>query len=650
MSDLTTYLGITQPVNLEQGWGTILRNGLAQFDATLHQRMINVKDPAYGAVGDGLTDDSAAIQEAIDALSTTGGIVYLPKGTYKLTSATLKFPHSNTGWIWIVGAGQDATVIKLSTGARRAFDFNRTANDQTFKKIGLTGFSVNADNLGGSHHVIIGTFIGGATQERISLEDIIIQNVRAYNVLTDSTLTNKRWGIVLTCYNPTSGVSPNTIKRITIRDVQIDGGDVGIQCIGTGTDPVNVYMDEINIQRVRHTAGVTDTQYASSGIHIGGSAQGGSAYVADCVLENCGDAAMEVNGFQYAVVERVIVNDCENTAFFFKNIQLPDYPESQQVIFRDCHALRTRDVIAGGRGFRYSESTTPVGCSGVLRIENCSWRASRAKFVTDFGEALMVTAANLANLEIDGFTAIHSGCDSTSGTNTQWNFLYILASAGPMKLIVNNVRTKIAGTRSGAGILTFTLWRMGGEIVYDMDDIEWEFDVTNCSSGSTRGLEVGPDDPSTQSGSIRRFRVKSITDDNNPRGIFVRKSDPNLTIPTRLIFEDCDFSEMSGGTEIDFEAVSNAPKCSVVRATWRTYPKAASGITVTASPFAYRNVDGYPEQVVVRGGTVSLIEYSVDGTNWEDTGVIAGTFQVESGDYLRVTYSVAPTMRKIPVR
>jgi len=42
--------------------------------------VISVKDK--GAVGDGLHDDTAAIQAAINALPTTGGTVYIPAGTY----------------------------------------------------------------------------------------------------------------------------------------------------------------------------------------------------------------------------------------------------------------------------------------------------------------------------------------------------------------------------------------------------------------------------------------------------------------------------------------------------------------------------------------------------------------------------------------
>lgn len=45
---------------------------------------IDVKD--YGAVGDGTTDDTTAIQAAINALPTAGGVVHFPKGIYKVMS------------------------------------------------------------------------------------------------------------------------------------------------------------------------------------------------------------------------------------------------------------------------------------------------------------------------------------------------------------------------------------------------------------------------------------------------------------------------------------------------------------------------------------------------------------------------------------
>src|SRR5690606_2126392 len=40
---------------------------------------------AYGAVGDGVTDDRAAIQAAIDAAIKEGGQLYFPQGVYRVS-------------------------------------------------------------------------------------------------------------------------------------------------------------------------------------------------------------------------------------------------------------------------------------------------------------------------------------------------------------------------------------------------------------------------------------------------------------------------------------------------------------------------------------------------------------------------------------
>jgi hypothetical protein len=66
----------------------------------------------YGAVGDGVTNDTTAIQNCFNA-ATSGSVVCFPRGTF-MVNATLKFP----GNITIVGAGDTSsgTVIKVING------------------------------------------------------------------------------------------------------------------------------------------------------------------------------------------------------------------------------------------------------------------------------------------------------------------------------------------------------------------------------------------------------------------------------------------------------------------------------------------------------------------------------------------------------
>lgn len=66
---------------------------------------VNVKE--FGALGDGTTNDSAAIQAAIDAASASGGgIVRLPEGVYRCGGLALPKGVS------LVGAGMDRTTLR----------------------------------------------------------------------------------------------------------------------------------------------------------------------------------------------------------------------------------------------------------------------------------------------------------------------------------------------------------------------------------------------------------------------------------------------------------------------------------------------------------------------------------------------------------
>ena len=84
--------------------------------------VIDVTKPRYGARGDGKTDDTAAIQKAMNDVMGTHKVVYFPNGTY-LVSDTLKWANKNSkggdayGFNWLQGQSTAKTVIRLEDGA-----------------------------------------------------------------------------------------------------------------------------------------------------------------------------------------------------------------------------------------------------------------------------------------------------------------------------------------------------------------------------------------------------------------------------------------------------------------------------------------------------------------------------------------------------
>ena len=73
---------------------------------------VSVKD--FGAVGDGVTDDTAAIQAAVNAVRAAGGgTIYFPTGTY-LVSTTIDLYQGTAVNLVVRGAGRTATTIRTS--------------------------------------------------------------------------------------------------------------------------------------------------------------------------------------------------------------------------------------------------------------------------------------------------------------------------------------------------------------------------------------------------------------------------------------------------------------------------------------------------------------------------------------------------------
>jgi len=85
-----------------------------------HNRMIegsavNVKD--FGAVGDGVTDDTAAIQAAVDAAYLTHSAVYFPAGEYYVTSSIELRSETNISdsyGTWLIGSGLGSKISGAS--------------------------------------------------------------------------------------------------------------------------------------------------------------------------------------------------------------------------------------------------------------------------------------------------------------------------------------------------------------------------------------------------------------------------------------------------------------------------------------------------------------------------------------------------------
>lgn len=152
------------------------QSGAAPLAGTVAAKMrerISVKDKPYLAAGDGVNDDTAAIQAAVNAAGLFG-VVYFPEGTYRITSAIV----CNDQFIEFVGAGKSVTTILYDpASAGIAFDLRHTAANArsfSFRHMAIT----TALAAAGTAIKISVNLTAASTQVNGQSDSLYLDNVR----------------------------------------------------------------------------------------------------------------------------------------------------------------------------------------------------------------------------------------------------------------------------------------------------------------------------------------------------------------------------------------------------------------------------------------------------------------------------------------
>lgn len=126
--------------------------------------IINVRERAYGAIGDGVEDDTAAIQAAITAAGE-GDCVFFPPGTYLCDNLEI------SGKSQLVIRGNQATIQWNATGTEAGLELIGTCTDVLIQGLRIVGSGDAAD----LHR---GVYSGsGQTLTRIIVDNCVIEDV-----------------------------------------------------------------------------------------------------------------------------------------------------------------------------------------------------------------------------------------------------------------------------------------------------------------------------------------------------------------------------------------------------------------------------------------------------------------------------------------
>ena len=142
----------------------------------------NVRDAAYGAVADGVSDDTAAIQRAIDAVSAAGGgIVDIPAGNYMInTLHQTGYSYERAGLVL-----KSNIIVRMANGAVLRAIPNGERSYQIFSITHVDNVHIMGGKLIGDRDTHIGNL--GQTGYGVRITD-------ATNVVIEDLYAGEFWG------------------------------------------------------------------------------------------------------------------------------------------------------------------------------------------------------------------------------------------------------------------------------------------------------------------------------------------------------------------------------------------------------------------------------------------------------------------------
>jgi len=317
--------------------------GLGAVATTVQAKLrqtVSVQD--FGAVGDGTTDDTLAIQAAINALSASGvgGTVLLPAGAYKISlNLDITWPNSTDqnapGRITLKGEGADLTYIydyrsdaAAATGGAINIDFTTGYNNKFFtmyfgefsiiKKVNATTYS------SGSYTIGVGT-------------GLYMKNVPGIGEFRDLRIIGYNTGVVM-----------NDCLGITVSNFNVQLADLGfVVSQSSFSEPTAMQFNNCTV------AGIKSLAYLVVG--------GGPIAINGGVIESCGVMSGSSQGVSGGVYY-------QSTAF------LPTQLIVDGVFFENN----------GGNADVYISAPTGVAARSTSSVSNCMFvRNSNTLYTTN---------------------------------------------------------------------------------------------------------------------------------------------------------------------------------------------------------------------------------------------------------------------------
>jgi Pectate lyase superfamily protein len=366
---------------------------------------------AFGATGtgrtDNTTDDTSAIQAAINAVPGNGGTVFLPPGTY-LVSAPLQLRKG----LRLIGAGQQASVLRSNhtgDGLRMNSPLNAsTPVNVLISDLGLTN-TQGAANTGGALVDVGGTFW---RIERVSVTGfdygVILDQTELADVIASQFNQQTRACVWLVNgedhLGAGSGVKAGFTNRISVQNCQLNPNPTGTGLVDDGGNTHYFQGNNFN-----------------GGIHNIRLAGLDGCWISNNELESASSDGIHVT-FRSSVLGGQ--GPCVNVTFQANVITVPGQG-------RHCILLESASPVLSMGNLYTAPGTAMAGVASCFSLTSVSDYVSNPVPLTD-GRAvnqLVLGSPNRATPTVTG---------STEGNTALTSLLTALANTG---LIINQTST-----------------------------------------------------------------------------------------------------------------------------------------------------------------------------------------------------------------
>jgi hypothetical protein len=531
---------------------------------------VSVKD--FGAVGDGVTDDTAAFAAALSALDTGS--------TLTLNGLTLKINQQNivSGKSGFAIDGEGATIIAASgmtVAADKELLTFRSCTDFTVKNLIVDGNRANRTPVEVAAHNI----------EIRSCQRFVFERVRSINAVVDGFILN----------TSTAADASTFVREGIFTECSANN------CYRQGMSIINAYNIVVSGGSYNNTNGTSP----QSGIDVesnAGAAVPGNAYILIEGVRFSGNTGRGVITSAVSTGVDIWIDGCS----FDTNTDVAITAAATGTVISKCSF---RGHTASVQGIVRFPSASPAVTAGVIR--DCTFSGNTAAAPCIYVHS---SASNVSILDNKILDHANSGGISQAGTNTIVRGNYVSSAGGVGITVVGTdpvtVNNVVAGclTRGiystgslrpyiAENIVRDILSVSGGYIQSDDADavVERNHCISSTAAATTSGIYIGANSA-----------AQSVSDN-----VFVNlhTTNPITVVGTGSIKKR---SNNLGGTQnpgdmgwskflkTDFSTVANLP----------------AALTYTQCRYLVTDANATTFGSIVAGGGANIVPVYSDGTNW----------------------------------